>query len=115
MTDTTLITIICVSVILLLGLVVILSKKKSKTKENTSTISATTEDRKSEDKGSPSVIKYSDNYTPPKEEPVTDTKHKIKVILKDDMHAKRWICPDCETENDLSDYKCCVCNWHYVR
>lgn len=115
MSDTTLITIICVSVILLIGVVVIHSKKKPKTKENTSTTSATADEKKTDDTDKSSVIRYSDNYTPPKEEPIIDTKHKIYVILKDDMHAKRWICPDCETENNLSDYKCCVCNWHYVR
>ena len=117
MTDTMLITIICVSVVLLIGLFVIFSKRKTKTKieENTPVVSETTDDKKSEDKRSSSVIKYSDNYTPPKTETIIDTKHKIKVILKDDIHVKRWICPECEVENNISDSKCCVCNWHYVK
>lgn len=63
-----------------------------------------------------STIHYSKSTTQNKE---TNTiiNHKIVVILKDSSagREKKWLCPECEIENSISEPECCVCNYHYEK
>ena len=71
-------------------------------------------EKKIEDK-SGYAIRYSNDYGSQTSETKMKPKHEISVILKDGVHEKKWICPDCEAENHMADSRCCVCNCYPIR
>ena len=127
-----LVIIICVVIVAVAVARWIMNKEKSETmtekdftiitgtivKEKTDNTSETRADvkteKKTEDK-SGYAIRYSDNYGSQAIKTITDPRHKISVILKDGVHEKKWICPNCEAENHMADSRCCVCNFYYKR
>ena len=119
-----LILIICMVLVAVVAVKWIMDKEKSETmtEKYSTTIAKEKDDnkpgawadvkteKKTEDKRG-CAIHYSDDYG--SQTAKTDPRHEISVILKDGVHEKKWICPDCEAENDMSDARCCVCNFYY--
>lgn len=77
----------------------------------------TVEAKKTEEKDKPSAIHYSNGYVEKNKDTLTAESHKIVMILKDSRTdwGKKWLCPNCEVENPLSENKCLVCNYHYKK
>ncbi len=56
-----------------------------------------------------STVHFSDEFRSDNPIITKSENHKIKVMLKSKSDSIIWICPYCETENQTSESRCCVC------
>ena len=69
--------------------------------------------RKSKEKNTAPRIVFSDDFEKKSLPEPEESSHSVVTILRQEDSMNSWTCPECECENTLSAWECCVC--HYIK
>lgn len=86
--------------IVISGLLIVVVKKNAESESNSNSEIIPT-------------VHYSDEFNHEEPIKITNFNHIIATILICEENSDMWICPSCETENQLSKQSCCIC--HYIQ